>query len=192
MRKSLHRCPAFCNRRSSGRALGAAVLLFSTGAVRLATAQPDAPPAPPPAANSESPPAEPTQTKPTSRRPAPRVSLEQIANWETFYREFKTAVTRRDREALKGCMVKNFLFTLEPISEADRRDAAFREWERPEVRGWDQIERVLARGSRWDPLVPTLKVAPPEWVSDPHYVDYRLGFERQSGVWRWVWTMRGE
>jgi len=89
-------------------------------------------------------------------------------------------------------MVKNFLFTLEPVSDPDRRDAAFREWDRPEVKGWEQIERVLARGCRWDPLVPTLKVAPPEWVTDPRYVDYRLGFERQDGVWRWVWTMRGE
>jgi hypothetical protein len=179
--------------RPLGRTLGvAAVLILAAGATRIAPAQPDAPPAEPPPTAHEAPPAEPTQTKTTARRSVPRVALDRIADWERFYREFRAAVVRRDREALKDCMVKNFLFTLEPVSDPDRRDAAFREWDRPEVRGWEQIERVLARGSRWDPLVPTLKVAPPEWVTDPRYMDYRVGFERQGGVWRWVWTMRGE
>jgi hypothetical protein len=179
--------------RPLGRTLGvAAVLILAAGATRIAPAQPDAPPAEPPPTAHEAPPAEPTQTKTTARRSVPRVALDRIADWERFYREFRAAVVRRDREALKDCMVKNFLFTLEPVSDPDRRDAAFREWDRPEVRGWEQIERVLARGSRWDPLVPTLKVAPPEWVTDPRYMDYRVGFERQGGVWRSVWTMRGE
>jgi hypothetical protein len=179
--------------QSAARALAAgAILALAAGSARLAPAAPDAPPTPPPSATHEDPPAEPTQTRPAARRSVPRVPLDRIADWNTFYRELRAAVARRDREALKGCMVKNFLFTLEPVSDPDRRDAAFREWDRPQVRGWSQIERVLARGSRWDPLVPTLKVAPPEWVTDPRYMDYRVGFERQSGVWRWVWTMRGE
>jgi hypothetical protein len=29
-------------------------------------------------------------------------------------------------------------------------------------------------------------------VTDPHYVDLRVGFERRDGFWRWVWGMRGE
>jgi hypothetical protein len=179
--------------RPTASVLGAAVLLlFTLSSAGIAAAQPDTPPTPPPAAAPETPPAEPTQPKRVATRPNPRVALDRITDWDLFYREFRFAVARRDRDALKGCMVKNFLFTLEPVSDPDRRDAAFREWDRPEVRGWQQMERVLARGSRWDPLVPTLKVAPPEWVTNPRYVDYRLGFERQDGVWRWVWMMRGQ
>jgi hypothetical protein len=127
-----------------------------------------------------------------SPQPAPHVSLEFITDWDRFLRAFRTAVARRDREALKTCMVKNFLFTLSPISDPDRREAAFREWDRVDVHGWEAIERILARGCVIDPMVPSLKVAPPEWTTDPHYIDYRVGFERQGKFWRWVWTMRGD
>lgn len=169
-----------------------AVVALSVIGTRPAPAEPDRPPTPPPPAAQEAPREEPTYSRPTPKRPASRVALDQISDWNVFYREFRAAIARRDREALKECMVKNFLFTLAPVHEMDRRDAAFREWDRPEVRGWEQIERVLARGTRWDPMVPTLKVAPPEWITNPRYVDYRLGFERRDGVWRWVWTMRGQ
>jgi hypothetical protein len=120
------------------------------------------------------------------------VPLDSISDWNTFYKEFRAAVTRRDRAALKSCMVKNFLFTLEEFEESDPRDAAFKEWDRPEVKGWDALDRILAKGTRQDPMVPTLMVAPPQWVTDPHYMDYRVGFERRDGLWRWVWSMKGE
>lgn len=182
--------PRSLSPRSAGLALAAVMAVVMAGN-HPATADPDCPSPPPPPAAPHAPPEEPTYTPPPPKRPAPRVALDRISDWNLFYREFRAAIVRRDREALKECMVKNFLFTLAPVSDPDRRDAAFREWDRPEVRGWEQIERVLARGSCWDPMVPTLKVAPPEWVTNPRYVDYRLGFERREGVWRWVWTMRG-
>jgi hypothetical protein len=120
------------------------------------------------------------------------VPLDTISDFSTFYKEFRAAVARRDRTALKGCMVKNFLFTLEEFEDADPRDAAFKEWDRTEVKGWEAMDRILAKGPRQDPMVPSLMVAPPEWVTDPHYVDYRVGFERRDGVWRWVWSMKGD
>jgi hypothetical protein len=89
-------------------------------------------------------------------------------------------------------MVKNFLFTLEEFDDPDPRDAAFKEWDRPDVNGWEAMDRILAKGTRTDPMVPSLIVAPPAWVTDPRYTDYRVGFERRAGVWRWVWSMRGE
>jgi hypothetical protein len=120
------------------------------------------------------------------------VPLDTISDWNTFLKEFRAAVTRRDRLALKSCMPKNFLFTLDEFEESDPRDAAFKEWDRPDVKGWEALDRILAKGTRQDPMVPSLMVAPPAWVTDPHYVDYRVGFERRDGVWRWVWSMRGE
>jgi hypothetical protein len=54
------------------------------------------------------------------------------------------------------------------------------------------MDRILTKGPRQDPMVPSLMVAPPEWVTDPHYMDYRVGFERRDGVWRWVWSMKGD
>lgn len=186
----------------------AATLVALLVAARPAVAMPDAKQAEPPctaAPHTEpvepepEPPKEETATPqtppaPTTNRPeapARRIPLDTIADWETFLREFRAAIARRDREALRSCMPKNFLFTLGPLGRSDPRDAAFYEWDRPDIRGWEAIERVLAKGTVTDPLVPGLKVAPPEWVTNPRYTDYRLGFERQGKFWRWVWSMRG-
>jgi hypothetical protein len=134
----------------------------------------------------------PTPVKTVSLTATKSVPLDTISDFNTFYKEFRAAIAKRDRAALKSCMVKNFLFTLEEFEEADPRDAAFKEWDRPEVKGWEAMDRILTKGSRQDPMVPSLMVAPPEWVTDPHYVDYRVGFERRDGVWRWVWSMKGD
>jgi hypothetical protein len=138
------------------------------------------------------PPPSSTPTTSTSPAPAKPVRLDAIRDWNQFLREFNAAIGRRDREALKSCMPKNFLFTLEEYEGNDPRDAAFKEWDRCDIKGWDQIQRVLAKGTRIDPLVPTLTVAPPAWVTDPHYTELRVGFERREGFWRWVWAMRGQ
>jgi hypothetical protein len=117
--------------------------------------------------------------------------LAALTDWNTFYREFCAAVARRDRTALKSCMVRDFLFTLDEYDGADARDAAFQQWDRPDVKGWAAIDRILRKGCRLDPQAPALMVSPPQWVTDPKYLGYRVGFARCDGLWRWVWAMHG-
>jgi hypothetical protein len=131
-----------------------------------------------------------TLPRPEDARVKP-ARLAAITEWSTFFQEFRAAVARRDRAALKSCMVRDFLFTLDDYAGSDPRDAAFREWDRPDVKGWDAIEGILRKGCRNDPLAPTLMVSPPQWVTDANYLGYRVGFERCDGLWRWVWAMRG-
>src|SRR5262245_48367528 len=119
-------------------------------------------------------------TKPIARSVVKPVALESISEWNLFIREFRKAVARRDRAALRQIMPKTFLFSLEDDYEGDARDAAFRKWDDPRVKGWQSLERVLAKGYCPDPEVPGLIVSPPQWITDnKHYMDYRAGFDRQ-------------
>jgi hypothetical protein len=132
-------------------------------------------------------------TRPAARSEARLVALDTITEWDTFIREFRRAVARRDRTALKQIMPKTFLFSLEDDYSGDARDAAFRKWDDPRVRGWQALDRILAKGSCVDPEVPGLMVSPPQWITDNrHYMDYRAGFDRRDGYWRWVWFLEGE
>jgi hypothetical protein len=133
------------------------------------------------------------RTKLASRPVVKTVSLDSIADWDSFIREFRRAVARRDRTALKQIMPKTFLFSLEDEFEGDARDAAFRKWDNPRVKGWQALDRVLARGVCPDPEVPGLMVCPPQWITENRtYMDYRAGFDRRDGYWRWVWFLDGE
>jgi hypothetical protein len=131
--------------------------------------------------------------RPAARSDARLVALETITDWDTFIREFRRAVARRDRTALKQIMPKTFLFSLEDEYSGDARDAAFRKWDEPRVKGWQALDRILAKGCCVDPEVPGLMVSPPQWITDNrHYMDYRAGFDRRDGYWRWVWFLDGE
>jgi hypothetical protein len=121
------------------------------------------------------------------------VSLEAITEWESFIREFRRAVVRRDRAALRQIMPKTFLFSLEDEWIGDPRDAAFRKWDDPRVKGWAALDRVLTKGTCPDPEVPGLMVCPPQWITQhTTYMGYRAGFDRRDGYWRWVWFLDGE
>jgi hypothetical protein len=90
-------------------------------------------------------------------------------------------------------MPSTFLFSLEDEYEGDARDAAFRKWDDPSVKGWQALDRILVKGLCPDPEVPGLIVSPPQWITDhQRYMDYRAGFDRRSGYWRWVWFLDGE
>jgi hypothetical protein len=130
--------------------------------------------------------------KPVSQTSTRPVALDTITDWNIFIREFRQAVTRRDRTALRLMMAKSFLFSLEDEYEGDARDAAFRKWDDPKVKGWQELDRALAKGIRPDPEVPGLLVCPPEWITQHDtYMGYRAGFDRRDGHWRWVWFLSG-
>lgn len=134
-----------------------------------------------------------TAAQPAGRTEARLVALNTISDWDTFIREFRRAVARRDRAALKQIMPKTFLFSLEDEYDGDARDAAFRKWDSPRVKGWQSLDRILAKGCCADPEVPGLMVSPTQWITDNrHYMDYRAGFDRRDGYWRWVWFLDGE
>src|SRR5690349_12243647 len=100
--------------------------------------------------------------KPAARAIIKTVALDNITDWNTFIQEFRRAVARRDRSALRQIMPKTFLFSLEDEFEGDARDAAFRKWDNPHVRGWQALDRILAKGYCADPEVPGLMVSPPQ------------------------------
>ena len=100
------------------------------------------------------------------RASSAQVRAEAERAWKPFFIRFRSAVKRRDRAALKAMMTPDFLYTLgrhrdindgvrfiparaqEPTSgREDEREAAFRFWDDPHVRGWKAFDRVLAQGA---------------------------------------------
>jgi hypothetical protein len=134
-----------------------------------------------------------SSVKTVSVPPVKSVPLDTITDWDTFIREFRKAVARRDRTALRQMMAKSFLFGFEDDFNGDARDAAFHKWDNPRVKGWQALDRILARGTLADPEIPGLICSPPQWITDnKHYMDYRAGFDRRDGYWKWVWFLNGE
>ena len=89
----------------------------------------------------------------------PRLSARQsVAEraWPAFFKSFRSAVEKRDRVALKNMMVADFFFSAgdgDDNHDGDSRDEAFEFWDNPHVRGWQALERTLAKGTatraRW-------------------------------------------
>ncbi|HEX8355286.1 MAG TPA: hypothetical protein VF611_20440 [Pyrinomonadaceae bacterium] len=66
--------------------------------------------------------------------------------WRPFFKAFRDAARRRDREALKQLMVPDF-FTTGGGVDGEARDGAFAFWDEPNARGWEALERTLAKGT---------------------------------------------
>src|SRR6266566_6924567 len=70
--------------------------------------------------------------------------------WPSFFKSFRAAVARRDREALKTLMVRDFFFSGgggDDNHDGDTRDDAFRYWDDPQVHGWQAFDKALAKGA---------------------------------------------
>lgn len=84
--------------------------------------------------------------------------------WKPFFAAFRDAAKRRDRVALKEMMAEEF-FTSGGVGGG--RDEAFAFWDEPNTRGWEALERTLAKGVvtytyMRDPKDKTpMRVAPP-------------------------------
>jgi hypothetical protein len=64
--------------------------------------------------------------------------------WKPFFAAFRDAARRRDRAALKKMMAEEF-FTSGGLGSD--RDEAFAFWDDPLTRGWEALERTLAKGA---------------------------------------------
>jgi hypothetical protein len=118
--------------------------------------------------------------------------LDNISEWNTFFTEFRRAVERRDKRALRSAMDVNFRYTFDRTPGGDPRDEALDMWDRGGARTWTTLEQVLAKGNRDDPEVPGLMVSPPAWVNDNRYIGYRAGFMKVGSSWRWIWFVTGD
>jgi hypothetical protein len=70
--------------------------------------------------------------------------------WRPFLSAFRGAIKRRDREALKKMMVREFHFSGgggDDNHDGDSRDEAFQFWDEPYTQGWKAFDKVLTRGS---------------------------------------------
>ncbi len=118
--------------------------------------------------------------------------LDNITDWTSFFTEFRHAVERRDRRALRACMDTHFRYTFDRTPGGDPRDEALDLWERSGDRVWTNLDHVLTQGNRNDPEVPGLMVSPPAWVDDNRYIGFRAGFMKVEGSWRWIWYVTGD
>ncbi|MGH9882262.1 MAG: hypothetical protein ACRD6N_12570, partial [Pyrinomonadaceae bacterium] len=111
--------------------------------------------------------------------------------WKGFYPNFLRAVKRRDRTTLRTMMVPQFWYSFGGNTD---RDEAFEYYDKPYVRGWTALERILAKGvtktAMGESLIdgsPVLsRVAPPA-AKRRSYTDWRAYFEYGKDG-RWLWT----
>ena len=70
--------------------------------------------------------------------------------WKPFFVAFRTAVRKRDREALRKMMVADFYFSGgggDDNGDGDFRDDAFQFFSDPNTEGWRAFDQTLAQGS---------------------------------------------
>jgi hypothetical protein len=118
--------------------------------------------------------------------------------WKPFFASFRAAVQRRDREALKKMMVKDFYFSGgggDDNQDGDMRDDAFNFWDKPYIRGWEALGRTLRLGTAptaawWNCSSTTRcigRVSPPaansRRVINRASIDWLAFFEFREGHW---------
>jgi len=74
-----------------------------------------------------------------------RVALADQA-WQPFFADFRTAVNKRDRVALREMIATDFFYTIGHHA-SDQREAAFAYWDEQKGSGWKAFSRVLAKGA---------------------------------------------
>lgn len=70
--------------------------------------------------------------------------------WRPFFRAFQAAARRRDREALKAMMARDFYYHSsggDENGDEDTREEAFEFWAEPRVGAWAALEKTLAAGT---------------------------------------------
>jgi hypothetical protein len=73
-----------------------------------------------------------------------QTKLSAEGSWKPFFSEFRAAVKKRDRDALKRMMPSDFFSSGGNDAGAE---AAFQFWDDANVRGWEAFTKVLARGT---------------------------------------------
>lgn len=106
--------------------------------------------------------------------------------WPVFFAEFRAAVTKRDRDALRKMMPEYF------NAPPHTPDDAFKQWDDPKFGGWVKFSRVLAQGAlmngppeEGDPAQerPTM-VAPPAAQRSKRFRGWWTAFEfQEDGKW---------
>ena len=118
--------------------------------------------------------------------------------WGPFFVSFRAAVHKRDRQALRKMMVKDFYFSGgggDDNHDGDMRDDAFKFWDEPHTQGWPAFQRILNRGvaatAAWwnkgaDGKYPS-KVSPPaansRRVINRASIPWLAFFEFRNGRW---------
>jgi len=112
--------------------------------------------------------------------------------WRAFFKAFRNAVEKRDREALRKMLPPDFHFS----SGHHRRqlsDAVFEYWDEQNGRGWVAFKRALALGTvpmaRWwnngEKPKRSSRVAPPS-------VNRRINIDRDRITWYAIFEFRDD
>jgi hypothetical protein len=116
--------------------------------------------------------------------------------WRPFITAFRAAVRRRDRDALRKMMARDFYFHSsggDENGDEDTRDEAFELWAEPRLRAWEALEKILAQGTVRNTAMrqpgnrrPS-RVAPPAANSrraiESNRLDWYAVFEFRDGRW---------
>lgn len=111
--------------------------------------------------------------------------------WKKFYPLLLAAVRSKDRETLKTMMNDSFTFSTIECENDDGAEAAFKYWDDPKTRGWEEVEKVLTAGAARDihstisiggPPTLITRIAPPE-ASKNDYKGWEAIFDYDNGYW---------
>jgi hypothetical protein len=81
-------------------------------------------------------------------RPSEKAQAERA--WPLFFKNFRAAVSKRDRDALRKMMVRDFFFSGgggDDNHDGDTRDDAFHFLDEPQVHGWQAFDKAIAKGA---------------------------------------------
>ncbi len=104
-----------------------------------------------------------------------------------FLLAVRDAAIRRDVEALRGVMSREFSHQLGPVEPGILETLAA--WEREDFRALDRLPFLLDRGVAAVEGTPVW-AAPPEHAASLRYADLRAGFRRGPEGWEWLFLVR--
>jgi hypothetical protein len=118
---------------------------------------------------------------------APPVADAAALDLADFALALREAAARRDTEALRAGMARDFVHSLAPTDGGILE--ALAAWEREGFRSLDRMPFLLDRGIAAVSRSPVW-VAPPEFASERGYADLRVGFRRGPDGWEWIFLVR--
>jgi len=112
--------------------------------------------------------------------------------WRPFFTAFRTAVKKRDRDALMNMMSRDFYYLSSGGDEngnEDTRDEAFAYWENSGIGAWEALEKALAKGT-----APNVGMREPDrtWPSRiaPPLANNRKAIANRSFPWYAIFEFR--
>jgi hypothetical protein len=123
--------------------------------------------------------------------PAQRARASERA-WGPFFRDFRAAVKRRDREALRKMMSSDFYFHSsggDDNGDEDTRDEALDFWAETRVSGWEALEKTLAAGTAPNTTMRVAGNRRPSRLAPPA-ANNRRARERNAFEWFAVFEFR--